>query len=57
MIYKIAKFGNDFLVCSKFSWDFRWPNSREHSKVHVLKKNITLEQIIFLKKTLYYIKN
>ncbi len=29
---------------------------REHSKVHVLKKNRTLEQIIFLKKTLYYIK-
>jgi hypothetical protein len=29
---------------------------REHSKVHILKTNRTLEQMIFLKKTLYYIK-
>ena len=29
---------------------------REHSKVHVLKKNRTLQQIIFLRISRYYIK-
>ena len=45
-----------FVVWSKFSNDPSGQISREHSKVHVLKKNRTLEQIIFLKKTFYYIK-
>ena len=45
-----------FTGCSKFSWDFRGQISCEHSKIHVLKKNRTLEQIIFLRKSLCYIK-
>ena len=41
---------------SKFSNDPSAQIPREHSKVHVLKKNRTLQQIIFSRISRYYIK-
>jgi len=45
-----------FVVWSKFSNDPSGQISREHSKVHVLKKNRTLQQMTFLRISHYYIK-
>ena len=44
------------MICRKLSNDPSAQIPHEHSKIHVLKKNRTLQQIIFLRKSLHFIK-